>query len=146
MHEVSRHSAAFEEGRTLGKKALCVANGMTGDTQARTPLQGCLLASGLTGPYQSLSPTGARPPVLPTWASTPIRRVTSHSHKGPTPTVAPPRPGPGHPRSPQLSCDPGACSTGRVPLDHRRVARGAAPEAPLTVRMAACAGSLCPPP
>ena len=132
--------------RSLRKKALCVANGVMVDTRARTPLQGCLLASGLTGPYQNLSPTGAWPPVLPMWPSKPVRRVTSHSHKGPTPTVAPPRPGPGHPRSPQPSHDPGACSTGRAPLDHRRAARGVAPEAPLMVRTAACTGSLCLPP
>ena len=63
MHEVSTHSAAPEEGRILRKKALCVPDGVTGDTQLRAPLQegptaGAPLASGLTGPYQSLSPTG----------------------------------------------------------------------------------------
>lgn len=104
------------------------------------------MASGLTGPYQNPSPTGARPPVLPTWPSKPVRRVTSHSHNGPTPTVAPPWPGPGQLRSPQPSHDPAAHSTGRAPLDHRRAVCGAAPEAPLTVRTAACTGSLCLPP
>lgn len=40
MREVSKHSAAPEEGRILRKKALCVPEGVTGDTPARTPLQG----------------------------------------------------------------------------------------------------------
>ena len=32
VHEVSKHLASFEKGRTLGKKALCVANGVMVDT------------------------------------------------------------------------------------------------------------------
>ena len=40
MREVSKHSAAPEEGRILRKKALCVPEGVMGDAPARTPLQG----------------------------------------------------------------------------------------------------------